>query len=103
MLQEQANDPEEESAPRSQVKVTIKRKKHNEDQTFTFTFSCIIQSHLKYNCNESKTEKRLYFQDYLPSKMNSVGVIGKSTEQTMKPKDSVHDLVRKIQKVPSRQ
>ena len=64
----------------------------------------VIQSHLDAN-NESKTEKRLYFQDYLPSKMNSVGVIGKSTEQTMKPKDSVHDLVRKIQiqKVPSRQ
>ena len=63
----------------------------------------VIQLHL--DANESKTEKIMYFQDYLPSKMNSVGVIGKSTEQTMKPKDSVHDLVRKIQiqKVPSRQ
>ena len=62
----------------------------------------VIQLHL--DANESKTEKIMYFQDYLPSKMNSVGVIGKSTEQTMKPKDSVHDLVRKIQiqKVPSR-
>ena len=36
----------------------------------------------------------LYWQDYLPSKMNSVGVAGKSSEQRMEnKKDSVHDLV----------
>ena len=38
--------------------------------------------------------KNVLEQDYLPSKMNSVGVTGKSSQQTMEHKDSVHDLVR---------
>ena len=37
--------------------------------------------------------KNVLEQDYLPSKMNSVGVSGKASEQTMQHKDSVHDLV----------
>ena len=38
--------------------------------------------------------KNVLEQEYLPSKMNSVGVTGKASEQTMEHKDSVHDLVR---------
>ena len=58
LLQEQANDPEEESAPRSQVKVTIKRKKkHNEDIHFHLFlyYSITFEIQLQWIQNWEKT------------------------------------------------